>query len=288
MAFDDADWGVGVEEKVNLAPTEEKGEIVIDVNSPETITSQLRKGLNNTPTRLGFYDGTQWTNYFSSDGFFRVGTATTGIIYNPITDTTTFTGDVNISNGSTVVQDLNAVGGIRADVLKANNISLITDYDLDCPLSINNYLAPLSGLNVATLTFTIKSSRNTEVSSSRFGSTSENQIRFKGENINSSIQSNRFYYAFATKNTASPWVVELYEGTTLIESKIISGSTSVGGIIFAETSPQALYIAERSSKITMNQTTGNLILKITSVSGLDSITTLLMNYEVNNVSGWVG
>lgn len=106
MAFDDADWGVGVEEKVNLAPTEEKGEIVIDINSPETITSQLRKGLNNTPTRLGFYDGTQWTNYFSSDGFFRVGTATNYIEYNPNTDITTFTGEIDgvrISEGSSLL-----------------------------------------------------------------------------------------------------------------------------------------------------------------------------------------
>lgn len=97
MGFDDNDWGIGSEQGLNLAPTEEKGEIVIDINSPETITSQLRKGLNNTPTRLGFYDGTQWTNYFSSDGFFRVGTINNSIEYDPNTDETTFTGTINAS-----------------------------------------------------------------------------------------------------------------------------------------------------------------------------------------------
>lgn len=97
MGFDDNDWGTGSEQGLNLAPTEEKGEIVIDINSPETITSQLRKGLNNTPTRIGFYDGTQWTNYLSSDGKFKVGNGSTGIEYDPVLDETTFTGTINAS-----------------------------------------------------------------------------------------------------------------------------------------------------------------------------------------------
>lgn len=118
MGFDDNDWGTGSEQGLNLAPTEEKGEIVIDVNSPETITSQLRKGLNNTPTRMGFYDGTQWTNYLSSDGKFKVGNGSTGIEYDPDLDETTFTGTINASDlalGANIVIPYDTVGdtGIR-------------------------------------------------------------------------------------------------------------------------------------------------------------------------------
>lgn len=122
MAFDDADWGVGVEEKINLAPTEEKGEIVIDINSPETITTQLRKGLNNTPTRLGFYDGTAWRSYITADGKFKFeGNGTNYIEWNGTS--LNVTGSISITNPSDVRTELNVADGAT----NTTNTNQLTD-----------------------------------------------------------------------------------------------------------------------------------------------------------------
>ena len=70
MAFDLADWIASATASVKLAPVT-NNKAITDTES-EITTDVLFKGLNVTPTRIGFYDGNEWTNFFSSDGQFQV------------------------------------------------------------------------------------------------------------------------------------------------------------------------------------------------------------------------
>lgn len=81
MAFDDNDWttdpnevpisGYEGKDHINLSPTEENNQRVLDVNNPNTTVDLIKKGLNTTNTYLGFHDGVEWKSYISSIGTFK-------------------------------------------------------------------------------------------------------------------------------------------------------------------------------------------------------------------------
>lgn len=68
MAFDLADWIASATASVKLAPVT-NNKAITDTES-EITTDVLFKGLNVTPTRIGFYDGSAWVSYFESTGYF--------------------------------------------------------------------------------------------------------------------------------------------------------------------------------------------------------------------------
>ena len=68
MAFNLADWIASATASVKLAPVT-NNKAITDTES-EITTDVLFKGLNVTPTRIGFYDGSAWVSYFESTGYF--------------------------------------------------------------------------------------------------------------------------------------------------------------------------------------------------------------------------
>lgn len=98
MAFDLADWIASATASVKLAPVT-NNKAITDTES-EITTDVLFKGLNVTPTRIGFYDGSSWTNFFSSDGQFQVYKDETHFIKYDTTNLKVFSPIANLSGDS--------------------------------------------------------------------------------------------------------------------------------------------------------------------------------------------
>lgn len=98
MAFDLGDWIASATASVKLAPVT-NNKAITDTES-EITTDVLFKGLNVTPTRIGFYDGNEWTNFFSSDGQFQVYKDETHFIKYDTTKLKVFSPIANLSGDS--------------------------------------------------------------------------------------------------------------------------------------------------------------------------------------------
>lgn len=68
MAYDINDWETTTLEKIKFSPTTQDNQrIKSTVNELDTI-EVVKVGLNYLATKLGYYDGTNFIHYFSSDG----------------------------------------------------------------------------------------------------------------------------------------------------------------------------------------------------------------------------
>ena len=68
MAYDINDWETTTLEKIKFSPTiQDNQRIKSTVNELDTI-EVVKVGLNYLATKLGYYDGTNFIHYFSSDG----------------------------------------------------------------------------------------------------------------------------------------------------------------------------------------------------------------------------
>ena len=68
MAYDINDWETTTLEKIKFSPTiQDSQRIKSTVNELDTI-EVVKVGLNYLATKLGYYDGTNFIHYFSSDG----------------------------------------------------------------------------------------------------------------------------------------------------------------------------------------------------------------------------
>lgn len=68
MAYDINDWEVTTISNIKIAPIKNDNQRIIDVTNVNETIEVTKKGLNSTATLLGYFDGSDYIHYFSSDG----------------------------------------------------------------------------------------------------------------------------------------------------------------------------------------------------------------------------
>lgn len=68
MAYDINDWEVTTVSNIKVAPIKNDNQRIIDIENTSETIEVIKKGLNYTSTLMGYYNGSEYIHYFSSDG----------------------------------------------------------------------------------------------------------------------------------------------------------------------------------------------------------------------------
>lgn len=100
--FDIAHWQAATLDNINLAPSLQPGQQVVNEENSDIIDTVIKKGINLTNEKMGFYDGAVWRAVISADGTFNFRNQTNSAYFSFDGTNFEFDGKIHGRHGTTI------------------------------------------------------------------------------------------------------------------------------------------------------------------------------------------
>ena len=100
--FNIAHWQAATLDNINLAPSLQPGQQVVNEENSDIIDTVIKKGLNLTNEKMGFYDGAVWRAVISADGTFNFRNQTNSAYFSFDGTNFEFDGKIHGRHGTTI------------------------------------------------------------------------------------------------------------------------------------------------------------------------------------------